>query len=92
MSFVISLYKRQVQEGRVFLYEHPKTAKTWSRKEVERMMNEEGVSRYHADQCMYGLKTWDPQRRSGCVEEAYNVHDELPRHREGTVTVVRSST
>ena len=62
MRFVISLYKRQVQEGRVLLHEHPKTAKSWSLKEVERMMNKEGVSLYHADQCMYGLKTWGAHR------------------------------
>ena len=57
MKFVVKLYKKQVDEGRVFLHEQPAHAKSWMIPEVKRMMMESGVTVVEADQCMYGLRT-----------------------------------
>ena len=58
MKFVISLYRAQLSEGRVFLHEHPSNATSWGIGEMKRLVRESGVSIYEADQCMFGLKTW----------------------------------
>ncbi len=57
VNFVLKLYRRQVQEGRVFLHEHSAHAKSWMLKQVQKLAREEGVMIVEADQCMYGLKT-----------------------------------
>ena len=58
MKFVVQLYRNQLSAGRVFLHEHPAGAKSWGLAEVQKLGTEAGVAIYHADQCMYGLKTW----------------------------------
>ena len=58
MRCMISIYKMQVEEGRIFLHEHPSHAKSWHMKEVRSLMATQGVALVEADQCMYGLKTW----------------------------------
>ena len=62
MRFVIKLYRNRVDAGRVFLHEHPATARPWGLKEVKAMMQEAGVDVMTADQCMYGLNTWGVNR------------------------------
>ena len=77
MRFVIGLYRKQVQEGRVFLLEHPKNAKSWMMEEVKRLASKEGVSIVESDQCMFGLTTWGGQQvEASPREEAYEVHGE----------------
>ena len=56
VRFVISLYKIQLEAGRLFLHEHPAGATSWSLREVEKMAGEEGVNVVVGDQCMFGLK------------------------------------
>ena len=63
MKFVIQLYRKQLEAGRVFLHEHPASAKSWSLAEVQDLAREQGVTIYRADQCMYGLKTWARGRK-----------------------------
>ena len=58
MRFVMKLYRNQLKEGRVFLHEHPASAKSWGLAEAKKLGREVGVAIYHADQCMYGLETW----------------------------------
>ena len=62
VKFVMSMYKIQIKEGRFFLHEHPSEASSWFMKEVQEVMNTEGVIMTLADQCMYGLKTWSTVR------------------------------
>ena len=38
MRFMIGLYKKQLEEGRVFLHEHPAGAKSWGLEEVKEMI------------------------------------------------------
>ena len=77
MRFMVSIYKMQVEAGRVFLHEHPAQARSWHMKEVQRMMKEQGVVLVEADQCMVGLKTWDPSGNPSTREEAHHIIDQL---------------
>ena len=45
-------------EGRTFLHEQPAYATSWVLPEIRKVMREEGVDVWQADQCMYGLRTW----------------------------------
>ena len=38
MEFVAKLYGNQVEEGRVFLHEHPAHAKSWGLSEIRKVM------------------------------------------------------
>ena len=58
MMFVVSLYRRQVREGRLFLHEHPAGAKSWGLDMIKELQEEEGVVTVTGDQCEFGLKTW----------------------------------
>ena len=41
MRFVVSLYRTQIRNGRVFLHEHPKNAKSWMLEEIRRLQKRE---------------------------------------------------
>ena len=62
MEFMVRLYKKQLEGGRIFLHENPAHAKSWALPCIRRMMREVGVDVVEADQCMYGLKTWGKSR------------------------------
>ena len=62
MEFMVKLYKKQLEGGRIFLHENPAHAKSWALPCIRRMMREVGVDVVEADQCMYGLKTWGRSR------------------------------
>ena len=58
MEFVVKLYRKQVEQDRVFIHEQPAHATSWALPVIRRMMEETGVDVVEADQCMFGLKTW----------------------------------
>ena len=58
MEFMVNLYKKQVEGGRIFLRENPAHAKSWGLPCIKRMMREVDVDVVEADQCMYVLLTW----------------------------------
>ena len=58
MEFVVKLYRKQVEGGRVFIHENPAHAKSWALPCIRKMMRELGVDVIETDQCMFGLKTW----------------------------------
>ena len=62
MRFVIKLYQKQMEAGRVFLHERPRNATSWMLDEVRRMMTSEGVTLVEANECMFGLTTWGDQK------------------------------
>ena len=49
--------RMQLDEGRLFLREHPAGASSWDLEEMKELMSEEEVHTVRADQCMYGLTT-----------------------------------
>ena len=60
----VTLYKKQIDGGRVFLHEQPAHAKSWVIPEIKMMMAEVGVTVVEVDQCMYGLRTVGPDRKT----------------------------
>ena len=62
MEFMVRLYRKQLEGGRIFLHENPAHAKSWALPCIRMMMWEIGVDVVEADQCMYGLKTWGRSR------------------------------
>ena len=56
ITFVVQLYRDQVEGGRYFLHEHPVGASSWSLPEIEALLQVEGVQRVHGDQCQYGAE------------------------------------
>ena len=58
MEFMVRLYRKQVEAGRVFIHENPAHATSWALPAIREMMAEVGVDIFEADQCMFGLKTW----------------------------------
>ena len=60
LRFVISIYWKQVKNGRHFLHEHPATAVSWKDEAMLRLMKFPGVHVTVADQCMYGLTSPSP--------------------------------
>ena len=56
MKFAASLYLEQLQAGRYFLHEHPKSASSWSLPFMKELMKIPGVTLTHGDQCQYGAK------------------------------------
>ena len=43
MKFVVKLYRKQLEAGRVFVHEHPATAKSWGLDKVQELTQEHGV-------------------------------------------------
>ena len=75
IKFMISIYKLQVEAGRLFLHEHPAHARSWHMKEVRNLMKEQGVT-------IRSMYVWAEdlgyqQRKTQTCEEAHQVHDEL---------------
>ena len=63
LDFVMSLYREQVEAGRLFIHEHPQHAASWMETSVQEIMKIQGVGRSHADQCQYGQEV---QHGSDC--------------------------
>ena len=57
LSFVTSLYRKQLQIGRHFLYEHPVSATSWKEPQIMALAKDPRVHCVVADQCQYGLTT-----------------------------------
>ena len=62
MEFMVKLYKKHMEGGRVIVHEHPAHAKSRALPCIRGMMREVGVDIVEADQCMYGLETWGRSR------------------------------
>ncbi|MDA8582760.1 hypothetical protein N9L68_00975 [bacterium] len=54
VRWTFKLYQRQLDEGRLFLHEHPANASSWKLPFVKELMQKEGVFTVVADQCMFG--------------------------------------
>ena len=61
LLFCVRLYKIQLDAGRYFLHEHPRSAKSWQEKCVQSIINHPLVMRTEIDQCAYGLQSRDGQ-------------------------------
>ena len=57
LSFVTSLYRKQLQLGRHFLHEHPVSATSWKEPQIMALTKDPRVHCVVADQCQYALTT-----------------------------------
>ncbi len=53
LDFVVSLYREQIEGGRLFLHEHPAGATSWEEGCVKDLLSIEGVERVNGDQCQF---------------------------------------
>ena len=52
IRFVVSSYGEQLEDGLLFLHEHPHGASSWDLEEMKKLEKETGVKMTVADQCM----------------------------------------
>ena len=64
LAFVISLYRKQLLQGRHFLHEHPASALSWKEPAMAALARDPLIHCVVADQCMYGLDTPSEKDRS----------------------------
>ena len=53
--FCTTLARKQMEEGRYFVYEHPNSAVPWDNPNVAKLASMPGVMRTEFDQCEFGL-------------------------------------
>ncbi len=59
LRFVCRVYRKQIDEGRYFLHEHPVAASSWQEPCIRSLMREENVDEVNMDQCQFGQKAVD---------------------------------
>ena len=91
MNFAASLYLEQIQAGRYFLHEHPRSASSWRLPAMEELMKIPGVVLTHGDQCQYGaqvahgpLKGRPVKKPIGFLSNSKSLSDALSRTCAGT--------
>ncbi len=91
LDFVISLYHEQLEGGRYFLHEHPRTAASWQEAKIQDLLCVAGVGLTHADQCQFGAEVragdhrGDPLKKAtGFMSNAEELLKHLSRRCHGT--------
>ena len=56
LDFACQCYKLQNDAGRIFIHEHPSSAKSWKEEGIERIAALPGVHKVSLDMCRFGLK------------------------------------
>ena len=91
MNFAVSLYLEQIQAGRYFLHEHPRSASSWKLPAMEELMKIPGVVLTHGDQCQYGaqvahgpLKGCPVKKLIGFLSNSKSISSALSRTCSGT--------
>ena len=57
LKFAAAVAREQYQDGRHFIFEHPKSASSWQHKDMQALAKLDGVFEVIGDQCMFGLVT-----------------------------------
>ena len=73
LNFSIKAYRIQYAAGRVFMHEHPASAKSWGEAEMEKLLKLPGVHRGALDMCRYGLTQVDDKGTVLIKKETYIV-------------------
>ena len=61
VKFSLEMCLEQYTKGRLFMFEHPAGAASWSMQAIQQMKSLEGVSATKFDFCMLGMKTTDSE-------------------------------
>ena len=59
LLFCVTLARKQMEGGRYFVYEHPKSAVSWDNPNVAKLASTPGAMRTELDQCEFGLVSED---------------------------------
>ena len=94
MTFMVRLYQKQVDQGRVFLHEQPAHAKSWMIPEIRKIMTKSGVTLVEATQCMCGLRARGPnsnlemhaKKPTKCMTNSQALGQELSKKCDGKHT------
>ena len=96
LDFVVSLYREQIDGGRLLIHEHPLHAASWMEKSIRELMHMPGVSRTHGDQCQYGAEVRRGKHRglpvkkpTGWPSNSQKVLAEFERNLQGYETDVQ---
>ena len=57
LNFACQLYELQHRQGRVFIHEHPQSARSWAEDSIQKLLKIPGVSKYQLDLCRFNLMT-----------------------------------
>ena len=57
LRYMCKLYRRQIRAGKMFLHEHPNSAKSWQVKPIKGLLDFGNVYTVKCDQCQFGLET-----------------------------------
>lgn len=83
MHFCVSLAQLQIQEGRGFILEQPKTATSWGLDRVQALLDQPGVHQVELDMCQFGLRAQSGPDSGQLVQKptilATNI-DEIAHH------------
>ena len=63
LEFCIHLYQIQLEEGRLFLHEHPARATSWKEAPMMKLMSKPGVLAVRGDMCQFKMQI--PQSKEG---------------------------
>ena len=64
LRFAAQICRSQVKRGKFFLYEHPRSARSWSDPAIKKLLSIPGVGTTTCDQCMFGLETFYQRREA----------------------------
>eukprot|EP00973_Karenia_brevis_P000364 52380-Karenia_brevis.AAC.1 len=59
LAFAIRICRRQLEQGRYFIFEHPQGVTSWQTNMRKQLLEETGVRIAKFDMCMFGMKTVD---------------------------------
>ena len=65
----MSCCKEQADQGRFYLHEHPKNAKSWEEEEVKEMRNREDTHVVQSPMCRFGMTSVGPDGKEGYVRK-----------------------
>ena len=78
VKFALELCLRQYREGRLFLFEHPASASSWSTEMMRQMLSLPGVMTAKFDFCQLGMKTTDEQGAPAAAKKRTTIMTNSP--------------
>ena len=70
LSFVLQVYRRQIEQGKKFLHEHPWGASSWKLEQVQALLSLPEVELRRGHQCVFGAVAVDDAGNEGPVAKA----------------------
>lgn len=78
LKFAMTLCKKQSDAGRLFMFEHPSNARSWSMELVKGMLALDNVVTVDFDFCQFGMNSEDAQAE-GCAKKRTRVLTNFPK-------------